>query len=115
MSNIKWANIDVYRAQVGLFIGPKDDFLVWCETGIADKELLKDLKESFGNVFQGITIDCGAGNSMIYLPEYNTNTLIHEIFHAVFYLLQGRDIPLTENTQESYAYVFEYIYDQLKK
>ena len=58
---------------------------------------------------------CFRGGFIVLLKDNKGNfsnyisNLIHEITHVVSYLLRDRSIPLTEDTEEVYAYLTEYI------
>ena len=48
---------------------------------------------------------------MPYLPQtlYDMQFLTHEIFHATRLLMRGIDIPLSDDSEEAYAYLIGYI------
>jgi len=47
--------------------------------------------------------------TFIWTKKKNISTLTHEVFHAVYETLSTRGIPLTESTEEVYAYLLQMI------
>lgn len=56
------------------------------------------------------------GGSIIWLHhESQLSTLVHEIVHAAHHLLEKRDTPLSSDTEETYAYLIEFLFKSLTK
>lgn len=86
-----------------------------------DDRTLLHLKENVEEITTngGVTFSDGAF-TIIALGSQETvadylNTLTHEIFHAVFYILEHRGLKLTVDSQEAYAYLSGYIMEQIIK
>lgn len=48
-------------------------------------------------------------------PLNNLGTLSHEIFHLTSYILRDKRILLDENSEEAYAYLNGYLFNQVHK
>lgn len=89
--------------------------------GVPLKEYLEHFEIQSGFPEEiGLDATCGGRCSTISDEEYGFMTfiwtkekdipsLVHEIFHAVYETLNGRGIPLTESSEEAYAYLSEMI------
>ena len=56
----------------------------------------------------------GGGGSVIWAkPSEGLPTLVHEITHAAHHLLKCRDIKLTDETEEVYAYLVQFLFEGL--
>lgn len=79
---------------------------------------LKDMVEKHGEQesTQAIHFPMGGGSSVIWCrPEMKLHNLVHEITHAAHYLLKDRGTPLSEDTEEVYAYTVEHLFKELTK
>lgn len=78
--------------------------------GMFDEKELEDWDNSKTNL--GRMIPMGGGFVLIikadkkYFRKF-VGTLTHEIIHAVHYMLRNRRVPLSEDTEEVYAYSIE--------
>lgn len=69
-----------------------------------------------GDGVQGQFIKLAGGGYAIWVKKKNDPaSLIHEITHFVQYLFRDRRTPLTEDTEEIYAYMTAHIIDRLLK
>lgn len=59
---------------------------------------------------EALTISDG-GDIIIWFPDYNRgkNTVDHELFHATYAVMDWVGIPLTDDTEEAYAYLLDYL------
>ena len=104
------------------FIPFEIDILV-CLGGSREKAIKKYLKlinytdvydippnpRSHGYVFSMNNIGC-----VIWLHEEAwAGVVAHEVFHAVYCLLTSRQIPLTDETEEVYAYAINWLFNQI--
>ena len=63
--------------------------------------------------FQGLHHKNGNDLAIIWSSDRKSN-LVHEIFHAVSYVLRNRDITLdNESSEEAYCYYFSYVYREI--
>lgn len=63
---------------------------------------------------KGKTILMNGGGSVIWLPKNDNKTLLHEVVHAIKYLLAYRDMPLTDENEELYASLISWLYFEIK-
>lgn len=74
---------------------------------------LKEMVEKHGEDVwcQATQFPFGGGGSIIWSkPENELGTLVHEITHAVHHALKARSVPLSEDTEEVYAYMMESVF-----
>lgn len=54
------------------------------------------------------------GGSIIWAnPKATVGILVHEVVHAALHLLKKRATPLSEDTEETYAYLIQYLFEAL--
>jgi predicted membrane channel-forming protein YqfA (hemolysin III family) len=106
----------VYPFEIMIFFGDKK------------KEIIKELKKYLCksdityfktvNLFAGKSIMFSSGQTLLYvnrIPE-NPNdyaTLQHEIFHCACFVLERVGINYSNETDEAYAYLIEYLTKQI--
>ena len=73
------------------------------ETGFAPE----NCNEQVSGEFHGLT-NKHCSLALIWSPDKGLN-LLHEVFHACAWVLRNREIFLTEETEETYAYYYTYI------
>lgn len=111
----QWHFFDkVYRRWVVLFIGTNEELV---------KELklsgYKDDTEWFKHAL-GACVELNADNSsqnatIVWLSEYNTATLIHEIAHLVMMLFDQVGVPISRDNTEAFSFYSEYWYTTIQK
>lgn len=62
------------------------------------------------STMNGLTISEG-GEVIIWFPDHNQppNVIDHELFHATYAVMDWVNIPLTESSEEAYAYMIDYL------
>ncbi len=103
--------VSVYDSQVIVLIGhTKEEVLKWI-----DKNVENDVKESAKGLInvesctRGRTACLSGGGSIIWIVKHNNPVLVHELFHATAHLLRIKGIPLTQESEEAYAYLLGYL------
>lgn len=76
---------------------------------------IKDLQSS-----SGVTVANGYGLPTIWLRDTSLTAesigvINHEIFHLTYYIMHRAGIPLSDDTDEAYAYELDYISSQIYK
>ena len=112
---IKWCEVDTLKVHIGLFIGPKKQLKEWAEKELKPErlKLLQKALEEKDEFVEGSMYPLGGGGSIIHLSKFQEKVLIHEIAHAVNYIFFSKGIPLSSDTDEVYAYLFEHVYSKL--
>ncbi len=102
---------------------------VMVSIGQSDEARLRALKKHFNKKIRrsdntlenqdGLCIDFG-GDSMIAVRAFKDEpewygALSHEIFHAVFNLFNHIEMPLSESSNEAYAYVLDFLTTEIYK
>lgn len=115
----RWKSVpvDIFKRGVLEFIGPKE-------------ELLKMLKENFNGyaeVIEGIMREDGIEpenyavgytfkvlpDALVWLPkEEKLGVTVHEIGHSIFHIFKQVEIPITDDTEELFCYMLEYLFEE---
>lgn len=113
----KYFNVGVYQADVVLIVGDYNLVHDWIKEN-ARKDRYEDIKDHIGKKEKttlGVTFKMAGGGVIIWMPAMNRLTLIHEIMHATHHILSIKGIDLNDETEEAYAYLFEYLYTALTR
>lgn len=108
-------SIPIYRETLNIFFGPTEDAIA---AAIADKvpdeaaECALRRKRGVNGMFRYIENE---GYYVIWLPEVpktigQFGVLIHELEHFLYCFMDVRGIPHTNDSDEAYAYLFEFLY-----
>lgn len=84
------------------------------------KELKKRLPKSdwadiklFNDDYNGMTYMFEGGVTCINFKNFTPGVLSHEAFHAVHFLMDAIDMPLSQDSSEAYAYLLGYIVNKV--
>lgn len=55
----------------------------------------------------------GGGSIIWGKPNAHIGSLVHEVTHAAHHLLKRRTVPLSEDTEEVYAYLIQFLFNEL--
>jgi len=75
-------------------------------------EYHKDIK-LFDEIYDGKTVLFPSGHTVISLKKSDRPLIVHEVFHATSYILDYIGLPFTDETKEGYAYLMQFIFDQI--
>lgn len=105
--------IDLYRHGVRVVIGTIDEAVAALKKdGL--KNDIDDVRE-IAELSSGLAFELATGDVAIWLREPPKDkdsmaTLAHEVFHAVSFILRGVGIEHTSDTEEAYAYAYDYLF-----
>lgn len=105
-------HIDIYNADILLHIGyNKQLFKYMRANGLAS--YIKDMKQLLGKDEQitlGRTMQLDSGQTIILFKRSPEPSLLaHEVFHAAYMILNRIGITLSEESDEAYAYLIQFI------
>lgn len=94
--------------------------------GLSSKELQKSVHKYIGKNWDCDIEKDNCGKFMIYetkktsifwiwTKERDITVLAHELMHCVFYTLKNRPLPLTNDSQELYSYMLEWLFKRILK
>lgn len=111
----EWHFFDkVYRRWVVLFIGNVDDLIE--ELKISDfKEDCDWIKGAKGACIELNAENSSQNSTIVWLKEYETSTLIHEIAHLVMMLFDQVGVPISRDNTESFSFYSEYWFTQIQR
>ena len=59
--------------------------------------------------FEALTMDFDAGPIILFPLKTSHDTIAHELLHAAYFILDGRGVNMSDDSQETYAYTIGYI------
>lgn len=99
-----YLDIDPYRKKVFIIIGLHDDVdarlkkLFTC--GVPE-----GISEAWGAVWRVKNVKKGQSFSILWMDDLGYDSITHEVFHLTKSVMEGADIPLSDETNESWAYL----------
>lgn len=105
--------LDIYKHGVRVVVGTFDEAV-----DVLHKDGFKgdfDEEREMAERSAGLAIELCTGDVAVWLREPPKDkdgmaTLAHEVFHAVSFMLRGIGLEHTSDTEEAYAYAFEYLF-----
>ena len=77
-----------------------------------DSTASSDNFDSRGTTFTSIN----GGSTIVWLPNTEDKSIVmHELLHATIDIMRRTGVPLTEETEEAYAYELQYLTNQFYK
>lgn len=115
----RWKTVPIEMLKRGVmeFIGPKEELLKTLKekfNGYAEaiEDVMKEDSIEPGNYAVGYTFKV-LPDALIWLPEEtNLGVSIHEIGHSIFHIFKQVEIPITDDTEELFCYMLEYLFEQ---
>lgn len=116
----KFAHESLFNADFLLVVCDWDVFLESTKNKITKEkfEILEKQVKEHGKDDWCLATQFGmtGGGSVIWAnPHAIIGTLVHEVTHAAHWLLKQRSVPLSEDTEEVYAYLQEFLFNELVK
>lgn len=113
----EWHIFDkVYRRWVVFFIGPTDDFvaeLKRCKY-TDDTDWFKGAKGAC-ILLDSSNHDGGQDATVVWLRDFETSTLVHEVTHLAMLLFNQVGVPISLDNTEAFAFYTEYWFTQFLK
>ena len=75
------------------------------------EDVLNAMDRYDGLVFSGV----GACPDIMWLCSNREDILLHELFHVVALIMRKIGVKLTEESEEAYAYLNQYLFNEVKK
>ena len=109
--HVKIVTVPIYYRGVLIFIGSPDqlrDYLYRRYPAYASSMGDLDIPPATAYTFKF------EGDALIYSPSIpSESTMVHEIFHAARHILGIIGVELSDGTEEVFAYLMEYLSDQI--
>lgn len=106
----------VFRRWVVYLIGPADEFIA-----TLNANRFKEDTEWFSQA-KGATVELNSDNNdngqnvtIVWLLEYESATLVHEISHLVMMLFDQCGVPISRDNSETFAFYSEYWFTQMQR
>lgn len=108
----------LFNADIVLIVCEWEDFIEGARPMLVPDKLKTLEERSKGKLVDIWTLarqyPMDGGGSVIWArPNASVPTLVHEVVHAAHHLLADRATPLSEDTEETYAYLVERLYQGL--
>lgn len=117
MKELYKISLFLYHAAIHVFLGTREDCAeAMRKAGVKECDVEEWLRDTEG--YPGMYHESDDDFRLIWLQEIPTTVgkysdLVHEIEHATFYLLKNRGLRHTEESDEAYAYLSGYIFEQI--
>jgi hypothetical protein len=106
----------IYPYDTVVFLGQSEEEVEkWLEKRINPYQEEKDFLKMYGD---GRTVMLKGRQTVLWLakkPKKGCPILAHEIFHVVSFLMDRVGIPLTNESDEAYAYAISYLTQEINK
>lgn len=116
MAKWKYIRNDTYKRGITVFMGSVEDFVHFLENSSYknDEELIKLARGFKQRRAQATCYNVTDGQCIIYLPKFPVTPeevaiLGHEVLHATFFFLSYCGIKYTEESEEAYTYLYEFL------
>ncbi len=105
--------IPIYKTAVLIYWGDRKGLYKAVKRN-SDKATAREVIEEVTPLTEGVTVTTSGRTVTIYLASpprdpRSVAVLIHELSHATNFILREVGIPHTEDTEEAYTYLLEYI------
>ena len=105
--------IPIYKTAVLIYWGDRKGLYKAVKRN-SDKTTAREVIEEVAPDTEGVTVTTSGRTVTIYLASLPQDAqsvalLIHELSHATNFILREVGIPHTEDTEEAYAYLLEYL------
>lgn len=113
----EWHIFDkVFRRWVVFFIGSHVDFAAEMKANgyTEDTEWFKEAKGACIEL-NASNNDKGQNATVIWLNEYETSTLVHEIAHLVMMLFDQVGVPISRDNTETFSFYSEFWFTQFQR
>jgi hypothetical protein len=98
-----------WKYQVGVLYGPAKECDKWVKKNIDPNLTVEEYSD-------GMTFRKFGKPILIWVKDIKKmSTLVHEILHAVFFILDDRGVILSEESEETYTYTVSDLLDQILK
>lgn len=105
----------VYRRWVVLMIGGFDEFKGELEAnGFKEMDCIEDAKGMCVELLPENN-EAGQNCTIIWLKEYETATLVHEISHLVMMCFTQTSVPISRDNTEAFAFYMEYWFAEIQR
>ena len=114
--NVIWVYNETYMQEYLVIFAP--NYKKFCE--ITKSEIRFSPRQEEGDEDGHVTgefiglVNEHSSLGIIWASDKTVN-LVHELFHACAWTLRNRDIELTQDTEETYAYYYAYLYRTIKE
>lgn len=105
--------VDIYNRDVVVHCGrlkPLRKYLL----KILPQNVVDEICESLKDCNLGMTVQIADGGILVYMPHKPVNAkglgvLVHELFHAAYFIMRKAGIDCNDSTDEAYAYLIEFL------
>lgn len=108
--------LDIYNRDVVVHCGGVKQLRKYL-SGFMSQEVCKEICDSLYDCELGRTLEIKNSDILVYLPKEPTDAkslgvLIHELFHATYFVLQKAGIVCNDSADEAYAYLLEFLVEK---
>lgn len=108
--------VDIYNRDVLVHCGNLKPLRKYLAKFLS-KEVITEICDSLRVCKLGQTLQIKDGGILVYLPKVPSDAkdigvLVHELFHAAYFILQKAGIDCNDSADEAYAYLIEFLVEK---
>lgn len=105
--------MDLYKVKYHLIIGTPEEAQKWLQNQWPVEHTF--VQPSYNGLFVPLEYDDGSTILALWVKDAvdNLGTLSHEIFHLLCYIMRDKQIRLSQDSEEAWAYLTSFIFDQI--
>lgn len=116
----QWHFFDkVYRVWVVLVISSPEDFLEFMkDSEYTDLEFIEELTSMAQGAMLRVLPEhntLGNNSTIIWMPKWDSGTLVHEISHLVMQIFDDSLIPISKDNTEAFAFYSEFWWNSFNR
>lgn len=108
--------VDIYNRDVLVHCGNLKPLRKYLSKFLS-QDAIKEICDSLRDCKLGQTLQIENSGILVYLPKDPSDTkdmgvLVHELFHAAYFILQKAGIDCNDSADEAYAYLLEFLVEK---
>lgn len=117
-AKVHLTHVRVFTSDISLVVGTHEQLKDWVREALTENKKKTFLPQLEARVPEdtclATTYDLKGGGSVIWMPRYTPEVFVHELIHAVGNLFEAKGLNLSRENEETYAYLVQDLYHQLK-
>lgn len=108
--------VDIYNRDVIVHCGKMKPLRKYLSKFLS-RDAVDEICEHLKDCSLGMTVQIADGGILVYMPHEPVNAkglgvLVHELFHAAYFIMRKAGIDCNDSTDEAYAYLIEFLVEK---
>lgn len=109
--------VDIYKRDVLVHCGNLKPLRKYLSKFLS-QDAIREICDSLRDCKLGQTLQIKGSGILVYLPKEPSDakdmgTLVHELFHAAYFILQKAGIDCNDSADEAYAYLLQFLSEKV--